>query len=451
MASSKEIQHPSRPLGQRRLSMTTASLPKSNSRVHPHSTSTGSLISNHRVTRRKSVSTNNAVMVAAVRDIAEFPQGIPIVGRRSNMSKGTSARSNNLESLPSPPMSLPTQKTRLNPNFGSKIDMSESAIEDDQMDDTGDEDDGGPESKRDFTRRASDSQNDTKDGKKPSSNDLKCDKCGKGYKHSSCLSKHLWEHTPEWSYTSKLLISKHQQVQLLEAASVLLTMTQDINTSPQSARDIQSDHESASPAASGSSERNDHLSSINTTPSPRADKDNQCLRSLYSSRYKRQNNGNSFSQSQLAASPTTFLRSRSVPHVSLVGNRGKYSTERSSPSSSLNNGNHEDESLASAVQLLSCSFGNTAPLEPSSILLPEQIPSVPDIPPQYLGHRNIFRPTFIPGQHPSQPESYTRTQAYNDEDVNMESEESATDDDDCDQRSPGRSDEDEDGVFGRME
>ena len=30
-----------------------------------------------------------------------------------------------------------------------------------------------------------------------------------------------WEHTPEWQYTSKLLISKHQQVQLLEAASVL--------------------------------------------------------------------------------------------------------------------------------------------------------------------------------------------------------------------------------------
>jgi hypothetical protein len=31
-----------------------------------------------------------------------------------------------------------------------------------------------------------------KDGKKVNGNDLKCDKCGKGYKHSSCLSKHLF-------------------------------------------------------------------------------------------------------------------------------------------------------------------------------------------------------------------------------------------------------------------
>ncbi|KAK9235342.1 hypothetical protein V1525DRAFT_410300 [Lipomyces kononenkoae] len=57
--------------------------------------------------------------------------------------------------------------------------------------------------------------------------ELKCETCGKGYKHISCLTKHLWEHTPEWSMTSKLLISKHQQVQLLEAASILVSMTEE--------------------------------------------------------------------------------------------------------------------------------------------------------------------------------------------------------------------------------
>ncbi|KAG5361896.1 hypothetical protein CJU90_3366 [Yarrowia sp. C11] len=56
--------------------------------------------------------------------------------------------------------------------------------------------------------------------------ELKCEACGKGYKHISSLAKHLWEHTPEWNVTSKLLISKHQQVQLLEAASILVSMNE---------------------------------------------------------------------------------------------------------------------------------------------------------------------------------------------------------------------------------
>ena len=54
--------------------------------------------------------------------------------------------------------------------------------------------------------------------------EVKCETCGKSYKHTSCLHKHLWEHTPEWTVTSRLLISKHQQVQLLEAASILVNM-----------------------------------------------------------------------------------------------------------------------------------------------------------------------------------------------------------------------------------
>lgn len=57
--------------------------------------------------------------------------------------------------------------------------------------------------------------------------ELKCEACGKGYKHISSLAKHLWEHTAEWNYTKKLLISKHQQVQLLEAASILVSMNEN--------------------------------------------------------------------------------------------------------------------------------------------------------------------------------------------------------------------------------
>ncbi|GMM38037.1 hypothetical protein DASC09_053620 [Saccharomycopsis crataegensis] len=64
--------------------------------------------------------------------------------------------------------------------------------------------------------------------------ELKCEACGKGYKHISSLAKHLWEHTAEWNYTKKLLISKHQQVQLLEAASILVSMNENDKLKKQS-------------------------------------------------------------------------------------------------------------------------------------------------------------------------------------------------------------------------
>ncbi|KAG7152908.1 hypothetical protein HYQ46_003794 [Verticillium longisporum] len=38
-----------------------------------------------------------------------------------------------------------------------------------------------------------------KEQRKSNRVELRCEKCGKGYKHSSCLTKHLWEHTPECS------------------------------------------------------------------------------------------------------------------------------------------------------------------------------------------------------------------------------------------------------------
>lgn len=47
---------------------------------------------------------------------------------------------------------------------------------------------------------------------------FKCESCSKVYRHPSCLIKHRWEHSPHWREASKFLLSKHQQVQLLEVS-----------------------------------------------------------------------------------------------------------------------------------------------------------------------------------------------------------------------------------------
>ena len=41
------------------------------------------------------------------------------------------------------------------------------------------------------------------------------------YRHPNCLVKHRWEHNPFWTEASQFLLSKHQQVQLMEAAAIL--------------------------------------------------------------------------------------------------------------------------------------------------------------------------------------------------------------------------------------
>lgn len=52
-----------------------------------------------------------------------------------------------------------------------------------------------------------------------------CKDCGKEYKHRNCLVKHRWEHNGAWESTRKSCQTKHQQVQLLEAAQILADFT----------------------------------------------------------------------------------------------------------------------------------------------------------------------------------------------------------------------------------
>lgn len=68
----------------------------------------------------------------------------------------------------------------------------------------------------------------------------KCESCAKVYRHPSCLVKHRWvrgetnqEHTMYWKEASKFLMSKHQQVQLLEAAAILVGMDSNARSLPE--------------------------------------------------------------------------------------------------------------------------------------------------------------------------------------------------------------------------
>ncbi|ORY93624.1 hypothetical protein BCR43DRAFT_497260 [Syncephalastrum racemosum] len=53
--------------------------------------------------------------------------------------------------------------------------------------------------------------------------ELRCDHCDSSFAHAKCLSNHRWEHAEGWKeIQGKLGMSKTQQVQLLEAAQILM-------------------------------------------------------------------------------------------------------------------------------------------------------------------------------------------------------------------------------------
>ncbi|KAK8874860.1 hypothetical protein PGQ11_005374 [Apiospora arundinis] len=464
MASSKEMSTATvtRPLNQHRQSLSSSTNPLANTRLpshsrqnshtHAHSALSGALNA-HRVTRRKSMTSsgaNVAAVAAALSEAGDMMTALPITtnSRRGTISKPTIVRSTMPSSLPSPPGSLPTHKFMMS----GKPEGQESAIDDDSNDMSGE--DLGENGMK--VRRASDGQPLSKDGKKSNRPDLRCEKCGKGYKHSSCLTKHLWEHTPEWSYTSKLLISKHQQVQLLEAASVLVQMNNVIGndasatTPPDSARDFASEAGSASPTASGYSEQHDGRSSADTTPPPHADP--------FRSMSKRYSSGSGYARSYQSAKSNGFL-SGSIPTGSGFGHNRQGSTDRRPPSSGMNNTGQEDRDLAAAVELLSCSFNSNGGRDSR---LPDDAPPVPPLPAQYLDQAatsSSFLDSFSPFANSysarQMPESFTRGESRftrHDEDVKMEDSDGSIMDDEDDRRSRARnSEEDDEGVFGHME
>ncbi|EGU85844.1 hypothetical protein FOQG_01035 [Fusarium oxysporum f. sp. raphani 54005] len=443
------MQQSSRPLTQNRspMSSTSSALPgrQSHARTSSHSLLTGALNANHRVTRRKSVTnpnTNVTAIAAALRE-SERSSALPIGNGGRRMSKSAAARAALVGSLPSPPASLPNHKSIPE----TKQELNGSAIEDDVNEGSADE--GTTKFQKARQRRASDGQT-LKESKKSNRVEVRCDKCGKGYKHSSCLTKHLWEHTPEWALTSKLLISKHQQVQLLEAASVLVTMNgveNSADTPPESTKDFQSEAGSSSPAASGYSDPAERQSSADTTPPPFAEGVNVDGTSY---RNKRFSSNGGYATSFQSASAASF-GAGSVPYGSGFGHYRQPSHDHRPGSSGRNATGEDDRDLAAAVELLSCSFGSNNGSRPA--MVPADAPPVPPLPAQYLDQAASLSASFINSFPSRQPESFTRGEMRRpSDDVRMDgSGDSVMDDDDFEMRSRGRSEDDDDGVFGRME
>lgn len=165
------------------------SLPKN--RPHAHSISSNSLHPPNRVTRRKSMSSTAASNVAALAAAAKGTIGAPLEGaiggvrrpsKPSSQFRGPSAGFN-----PAMASSMPGQDSAFGP--GSYGASSEAVVDGPALATMPEHEKGNSKSR---IRRASEGNRLTKtDGKRTSGSELKCEKCGKGYKHSSCLTKHL--------------------------------------------------------------------------------------------------------------------------------------------------------------------------------------------------------------------------------------------------------------------
>jgi hypothetical protein len=260
-------------------------------------------------------------------------------------------------------------------------------------------------------------------------------------------------------YTSKLLISKHQQVQLLEAASVLVGMNHDPSVSSETPKPADSENSSTSPTASGSSElQEDEISSAETTPPPMTElayeQDGYGMRQ--SKRHSHNMSG--FSRSYQSAPSSSFPRQLPPMGTALVN---PYHPAPRRPSTSGIGttrdamADEEDASLAAAVQSL-CSFGTP---RSGHVHLPADAPPVPPVPARFVEENNNrmsghFIPPLLQPDFGLRPPPLThRISDERDAKSDGRRRPVLDEDEEYDNRSMshGRSDEDDDGVFGRME
>lgn len=245
--------------------------------------------------------------------------------------------------------------------------------------------------------------------------------------------------------TSKLLISKHQQVQLLEAASVLVAMTSDAPVMKNEGF-ADSDVSSASPAFSGSSDPADgsDISSRTSSPSAPDEEEEDSLKPLGRS-ITRDSYADQFSHSYRSTGVSSIAVSSVPQDVSYLRRWSTTDRRQSNASVAFSGSPYEQSDLAAAAAgLLRCSIG-TPKSGPTH--LQSDVPPVPPLPAKYREH-NRSRPVSY-GAFSTRAEESPRTnsgrfqQLNYDQDVEM--------DDDSVAHVRGRSEEEDDGIFGTME
>lgn len=222
-------------------------------------------------------------------------------------------------------------------------------------------------------------------------------------------------------------------------------MNHDPSAISDSAKTNDSDHSSASPAASGSSElHDDDYSSTETTPPPTSE--HAYNTDGYSiGRPKRQGSASSaFSRSYQSASSSSLPSSQFPPMGTSFGNPSQPYQRRPSTSGGAASNyaaadEEEEASLVAAVESL-CSFGTP---RSGPVNLPLDVPPVPPLPARFAGQNNGLSlssiTSFLQPDFSIPPPTLTH-RISDERDVNDEH-----------PASHGRSDEDDDGVFGRME
>jgi len=198
--------------------------------------------------------------------------------------------------------------------------------------------------------------------------------------------------------TSKLLISKHQQVQLLEAASVLVTMNQAGSAPLVPSSQLENEMSSDSPGASGSSEPRDDDDSSSRTSTPSQQDETVAVKTMHFSRPRRQDSYSSaFSRSYQSTSAASFAAS-SAPNDNGFSFYRQWSSNprRQSIAGHSSNGSQYDSDeqadvAAAAEGLLSCSLGppKTGPFQSGS-----DIPPVPPLPARFAQQNESRRSDF---------------------------------------------------------
>ena len=224
----------------------------------------------------------------------------------------------------------------------------------------------------------------------------------------------------------------------------------EVTTPPDSARDFNSsDRESASPAASGYSDLRAGQSSANTTPPPQTEVHRSASGSSWDLDKRLGGKGLSFPLARQAAMSNMAA---SAPNGSCgFGHLRQLSVDHQPISSGLTKTVRDDGDLSATLEMLSCSVGSNLP---RSIGVPADAPPVPPLPAQYLDQVTLGTSFLTMGSIPTQPESFARGEHVPVDAKVYESSDSITsiaDEEDFEMRSRARSDEDDDGIFGRME